>query len=30
VSTPAEFQAVFEAEMKQWREVAEAAKIKPE
>jgi tripartite-type tricarboxylate transporter receptor subunit TctC len=30
VSTPAEFQAVIEAEMKQWREVAEAAKIKPE
>ena len=30
VSTPQEFQATIEAEVKQWREVAEAAKIKPE
>jgi len=30
VSTPQEFQATIETEVKQWREVAEAAKIKPE
>lgn len=30
VSTPDETQAIIEAEVKQWREVAEAARIKPE